>query len=231
MDTGPDASPPPIAPPARRLRVWDLPVRIFHWLAVLLVALAYVSQRMNWMQLHVRAGETLLALVLFRLLWGCFGSETARFTRFVATPAAAWRHLRHLMRREPDVQVGHNAAGGWMVLLLLALLLVETLSGLYDNNDIADEGPLSEIVPAAVSNAIAAIHAYGWDLLAAAVALHVCAIAVYALVKGHNLLGPMVTGAKRLPATVRAPRRASIWLAALLLAVSALVTALLAMYL
>lgn len=231
MDTGPDASPPPIAPLARRVRVWDLPVRLFHWLAVLLVALAYVSQRMNWMQLHVRAGETLLALVLFRLLWGCFGSETARFTRFVATPAAAWRHLRHLARREPDVQVGHNAAGGWMVLLLLALLLVETLSGLYDNNDIADEGPLSEIVPAAVSNAIAAIHAYGWDLLAAAVVLHVCAIAVYALVKGHNLLGPMVTGAKRLPATVRAPQRASIWLAALLLALSALVTALLAMYL
>ncbi|QBQ99389.1 cytochrome b/b6 domain-containing protein [Paraburkholderia pallida] len=231
MDTGPDASPSPTAALTRRVRVWDLPVRLFHWLAVMLVALAYVSQRMNWMQLHVRAGETLLALVLFRLLWGCFGSETARFTRFIATPAAAWRHLRGLARREPDVQVGHNAAGGWMVLFLLALLLVETLSGLYDNNDIADEGPLSEIVPAAVANAIMAIHAWGWDLLAGAVVLHVCAIAVYALLKGHNLLGPMVTGAKRLPAAVRAPRRASLWLAALLLALSALVTALLSAYL
>ncbi|CAB3792624.1 hypothetical protein LMG28688_03564 [Paraburkholderia caffeinitolerans] len=225
MDAGPHAS------PARRVQVWDLAVRLFHWLTVLLVAIAYISQRMNWLQLHVRAGETLLALVLFRLLWGCFGSETARFARFVATPAAAWRHLRHLARREPDVQVGHNAAGGWMVLLLLALLLVETLSGLYDYNDIADEGPLSEVVPAAVANAIAAIHAYGWDALAAAVVLHVCAIAVYALVKRHNLLGPMVTGAKRLPATVHAPRRASFWLAALLMAAAALVTTLLAAYL
>ncbi|MFX1765308.1 cytochrome b/b6 domain-containing protein [Paraburkholderia sp. A1RI-2L] len=231
MDAGPHASPEHSASPARRIRVWDLPVRLFHWLTVLLVAVAYVSQRMNWMQLHVRAGEMLLALVLFRLLWGCFGSETARFARFVATPMAAWRHLRHFSRREPDVQVGHNAAGGWMVLLLLALLFAETLSGLYDYNDIADEGPLSEVVPAAVANAIAAIHAWGWDVLAAAIVLHVCAIAAYALVKRHNLLGPMVTGAKHLPATAHAPRRAPLWLAALLMAVAALVTALLAAYL
>jgi cytochrome b len=215
----------------RRVRVWDLPVRLFHWLAVGLVALAWLSQRMNWMQLHIRAGETLLALVLFRLLWGCCGSETARFSRFLASPAAAWRHLRHLARREPDVQVGHNAAGGWMVAFLLALLLVETLSGLYVNNDIADEGPLSEIVPAFVANAISAIHAYGWNVLAAAVVLHVCAIALYALLKRHNLVRPMVTGVKPLPATIRAPRRASLWLAALLMALSALVTALLAFYL
>ncbi len=215
----------------RRVRVWDLPTRLFHWLAVVLVAIAWLSQRMNWMQLHVRAGETLLALVLFRLLWGCWGSETARFSRFLASPAAAWRHLRHLARREPDVQVGHNAAGGWMVLCLLGLLFVETLSGLYVNNDVADEGPLSEIVPAALANAISAIHAYGWDVLAAAVVLHLCAIAVYALVKGHNLVGPMVTGTKSLPAASRAPRRASLWLAALLLGCSALATALLAVYL
>ncbi|WP_322042081.1 cytochrome b/b6 domain-containing protein [Paraburkholderia sp. J67] len=215
----------------RDVRVWDLPTRLFHWFAVCLVVLAWLSQRMNWMQLHVRAGETLLALVLFRLLWGCFGSETARFSRFMATPASAWRHLRHLTRREPDVQVGHNAAGGWMVLLLLTLLFVETLSGLYVYNDIADEGPLSEIVPAAVANAISAIHAYGWDVLAMAVVLHICAIAVYALVKGHNLVGPMVTGTKPLPDTLRAPRRASLWLAALLLGCAALVTALLAVYL
>lgn len=216
---------------ARSVAVWDLPTRIFHWLTVVLVAAAYVTQRLNWMQMHVRIGETLLALVLFRILWGCFGSETARFSRFVAAPREALAHLRHLLRREPDTQVGHNAAGGWMVLLLLALLLVETLTGLYDNNDIADEGPLSEIVPAKIANAIADMHAFVWDVLAAAVVLHVCAIAVYALVKGHNLLGPMLSGRKRLPASVRAPARASLWLAALLMAFSAIVVALLAAYL
>lgn len=229
--TASPANTPDAAAPTRSVRVWDLPTRLFHWLVVLLVGVAWISQHFNWMQLHVRAGETLLALVLFRLLWGGFGSETARFGRFVASPLAAWRHLRHVFRREPDTQVGHNAAGGWMVLLLLALLFVETLSGLYVNNDIEDEGPLSEHVSAAFANAISALHAYGWDVIAIAVVLHVCAIGVYALAKGHNLLGPMLTGRKRLPATVRAPARASLWLAALLMGCAALVTALLAMYL
>lgn len=217
--------------PARAVRVWDLPTRLFHWLTVVLVALAYVTQRMNWMQAHVRIGEILLTLVLFRILWGCFGSETARFSRFLASPRKALSHLRELPRREPDTQIGHNAAGGWMVLFLIAIMLVETLSGLYDNNDIADEGPLSEFVPAAIANAIAAVHAIGWDVLAIAVVLHIGAILVYALVKGHNLVGPMLSGKKRLPAAVRAPARASLWLAALLLGLSGVVVALLAAYL
>jgi cytochrome b len=214
----------------RRVPVWDLPTRLFHWLTVVLVAAAYLTQRENWMLAHVRIGETLLALVLFRILWGCFGSETARFSRFVASPGKALGHLRHLLRREPDVQVGHNAAGGWMVLLLLALLLLVTLTGLYDNNDIADEGPLSEIVPAKIANAIASLHAFGWDALAAAVVLHICAIAVYAIAKGHNLVGPMVSGKKRLPVSVRAPVRGSLWLAALLLGLSCVVVGLLSAY-
>ena len=217
--------------PARAVRVWDLPVRLFHWLTVALVAGAWFTERMNWMSLHVRLGEALLALVLFRLMWGCVGSETARFRSFVARPAAAFGHLRHLLRREPDLQVGHNAAGGWMVLLLLALLLVETLSGLYVYNDVADEGPLSEIVPAAIANAISALHAWDWDILLAAVALHLCAIAVHALAKGHDLVRPMLTGRKRLPATIAAPARASPWLALVLLAVAAAIVALLAAYL
>ena len=222
----------PASSPAgtRAVRVWDFPTRLFHWLSVALVVGAYVTQRLNWIDLHVRFGETLLALVLFRVLWGCFGSETARFRSFVAPPAAAFAHLRHVLRREPDTQVGHNAAGGWMVLLLIALLLVETLTGIYVYNDVADEGPLSQIVPAPVANAISWLHAFGWDLLFAAVVLHVCAIAVYAIAKRHNLVGPMLTGRKRLPASVRAPARASPWIAALLLGASALVVALLAAY-
>jgi len=232
MESEPRAPSPPAEPrpdaSARAVRVWDFPTRVFHWLTVGLVAGAYVTQRYDWIDLHVKFGETLLALVLFRLLWGFCGSETARFRSFVAKPAAALDHLRHLLRREPDDQVGHNAAGGWMVLLLLALLLVETLTGLYVYNDVADEGPLSQIAPAAVSNAISWLHAIGWNLLLAAVVLHVCAIAVYAIAKGHRLIGPMITGRKRLPASVPAPRRAPLWLAALLLAGSVAVVQLLA---
>jgi cytochrome b len=226
-----DSPASPAGPPARPVLVWDLPTRLFHWLMVVLVVAAYVTIRLNWMDWHVRIGETLLALLIFRLLWGCFGSETARFRSFVASPAAALHHLRHLFRREPDTQVGHNAAGGWMVLLLLALLLGETLSGLYDYNDVQDVGPLTAVVPAPIAYAISLLHTFLWDAIVAAVALHLLAIALYAAAKGHNLLLPMLTGRKRLPARVAPPRLAPIALALVLLAIAAAVVAALARYL
>src|SRR6202166_1324844 len=163
---------------ARRIvLVWDIPIRVFHWLIVALVAAAYATWRLNWMVLHGWVGDAVLTLLLFRLAWGFLGSETARFSRFLTSPRIAVQHLKHALRREPDRQAGHNPAGGWMVLLLLALLLAETLTGLYVANDIADEGPLTELVPAWVANAIAASHAILWDALLAAIVLHVLAIA------------------------------------------------------
>src|SRR5271165_3193728 len=181
-------------PGRRPVIVWDLPTRLFHWLVVLLVPTAYVTQRLDWMDMHALLGEALLALLIFRLLWGVFGSDTARFRRFLAPPASALRHIAHLLRREPDLAAGHNAAGGWSVVLLLFLLLGETLTGLYVNNDVADEGPLTERVPVPITNAITALHAWLWYALLAAIALHLLAIATYALVKGQNLVGPMLTG-------------------------------------
>jgi cytochrome b len=231
MDTHESDSTPPSQPARRPVLVWDAPVRLFHWLVVVLVVSAYVTLKLNWIDWHVRVGEALLALVIFRLLWGWFGSETARFRNFVASPMTALRHVRHLFRREPDLQVGHNAAGGWMVMLLIGLLLLETLSGLYINNDIADEGPLSEWVPAWLANAISTLHALVWDVLVAAVALHVVVILLYALVKRHNLLRPMLTGYKSLPASVAAPQQRPAWLALLPLGVGVAVVMLLAAYL
>ena len=215
----------------RPVIVWDLPTRLFHWLIVVLVAAAYVTERLNWMDLHAWIGEAVLALVLFRVLWGWFGSETARFRSFLAPPAAAVRHLRHVFRREPDLQIGHNPAGGWMVMLLLALLLGETLSGLYVNNDVADAGPLTAWVPAWIANAITALHTILWDVLVAAVAMHVVVIALYAAAKGHNLLRPMLIGRKFMPASVREPRLASIGLALLLLVGAGIAAVVLATYL
>jgi cytochrome b len=212
----------------RAVLVWDAPVRLFHWLVVVLVAAAYATWRLNWMVWHGWVGEALLALVLFRLSWGFLGSETARFSHFLVSPRIVAQHLRYAFRREPDRQVGHNPAGGWVVVFLLALLLAETLTGLYVANDIADEGPLTEIVPAPVANAISAAHAIIWDVLVALIALHVLAIAGYAAAKGQNLLRPMINGTKALPASVPAPRMSSPARAALLLAASALAAAIIA---
>src|SRR5580704_7354860 len=157
----------------RKVLVWDAPTRLFHWLTVVLVVAAYVTWRLNWMDWHAQVGDALLALLLFRLLLGLFGSDTTRFSRFLASPRAALRYLAHMFRREPDRQAGHNPAGGWMVLLLLALLLGETLTGLYVVNEVANEGPLTELVPAPIANTITALHWIFWYALLACVSVHV----------------------------------------------------------
>ncbi len=216
---------------SRTVLVWDLPTRLFHLLTVVLVLAAYVTERLNWMDWHVRAGTALLALLLFRLIWGVLGSDTARFAGFLTAPRAAVRHLAHVFHREPDTQIGHNPAGGWMVLLLLALLLSEVLTGIISNNDVADEGPLTGLMPPWLANGIDDLHALLWDALLAAIALHLAAIALYAVAKGHHLLRPMLTGRKQLPARATPPRIASPVLALGALAGSAIVAALLATYL
>ena len=190
----------------RKVLVWDAPTRLFHWLVVALVVAAYATWRLNWMEWHAWAGDVLLTLLLFRVLLGIFGSETARFTRFLAPPHVALRHLAHVLRREPDRQAGHNPAGGWMVLLLLLLLLGEVLTGLYVANDVADVGPFTALVPAPIANAVTALHLIFWDAVLAAVGLHVLAIVVYAVAKRHNLVKPMITGWKTLPYSVPEPR-------------------------
>jgi len=211
----------------RIVLVWDIFIRVFHWLIVALVAAAYVTWRLNWMVWHGRVGDAVLTLLLFRLSWGVFGGETARFSRFLTSPRTVLQHLKDSLRREPDHEVGHNPAGGWMVLILLALLLAETLTGLYVANDVADEGPMTEMAPAWVANAITSAHAILWDALLAAIVLHVLAIAAFAVIKGQNLLRPMITGTKVMPASVAEPRAGSPVQAALLLLACAVATALL----
>jgi len=214
-----------------KVLVWDTPTRLFHWLTVALVVAAYVTWRLNWMDWHAQVGDALLALLLFRLLLGFFGSETTRFSCFLASPRVALRHLAHVLRREPDRQVGHNPAGGWMVLLLLALLLGEALTGLYVANDVADVGPFTALVPAPITNAITSLHLIFWDALLAAVGLHVLAILVYAVAKRHNLVLPMITGWKTLPDSVPQPRMVGPARAILLLSCSVIAATALANFL
>lgn len=204
--------------PSRRVvLVWDLPVRLFHWSLVLLLPALYFTARWNWMDMHALAGEILLALLLFRLLWGLLGSDTARFSHFLAAPRAVAGYLGHMFRREPDAQAGHNPAGGWMVALMLSLLLVQTLSGLFVQNDVADVGPFTELVPASIENAITDLHAILWNVLLGLVALHLLAVASYWLVKGQNLVVPMLSGRKMLPAALPRPRTGGLARALLLL--------------
>ena len=108
--------------PVRQVKVWDGWIRLVHWSIVSLIAVSWVSMRTGNVQVHYLSGYTVLTLLLFRIAWGVVGSDTARFSRFLRSPLAALRHLGGFRRREPDTEIGHNAAGGWMVLVLLGLL-------------------------------------------------------------------------------------------------------------
>jgi cytochrome b len=204
------------------MRIWDLPTRLFHWSLVVLIVTSWLSARENWMRLHVWSGLSILTLLLFRLIWGLIGSDTARFSYFLKPPFAAIRHLLHLARREPDTEVGHNAAGGWMVIVMLAILFVQAGTGLCANDDVLTEGPLALIVGKERSDWLTHIHDVNFTLIEIIVALHVLAIVTYRLLKGHNLLLPMITGKKRLPGATRAPRMMHPFLAVFVFAFAAL---------
>lgn len=206
------------------IRVWDAPVRLIHWLLVALVAGLYASQFFGDMALHFRLGEITLSLVIFRLLWGGFGSQTARFARFVKSPREVIAHLRDFRRREPDTMIGHNPAGGWMVVILLGLLLFQACTGLFSRTR-QSAAPLSHFLSKQASDLVSTVHSFNFNLILAAVIVHVLAIAAYAVFKGQNLVRPMITGRKRLPAATPQPRFASPFLALLLYGIAVAVVA------
>jgi cytochrome b len=205
----------------RRMKVWDAPVRLFHWAMVVLIFLAWATQEYDHMEWHMWIGYTILTLLLFRIVWGFIGSDTARFSRFLQSPVAALRHLAHLRRREPDLEIGHNAAGGWMVLVMLALIGVQAGTGLFSNDDANTEGPLMHLVSKGQSNWLSHIHSLNFTFIEGVIVLHVLAIVAYAVLKRQNLVGPMVSGTKLIPEDAAAPRLVSPVWAVVTLAVAA----------
>ena len=203
------------------IRVWDAPTRLFHWAIVILLGLSWLTESRGWMELHFLSGYSVIALLLFRVSWGFVGSETARFSHFIRGPIAALRHLAHLHRREPDTAIGHNAAGGWMVLAMLAMLAVEVATGLCANDDGDTEGPLFKYVGKDRSDWLSHIHAVNFKVIQVAVLLHIVAILIYLGLKRHDLVRPMITGRKHLPEALQPPRLASPLRAVVLFAVAA----------
>jgi cytochrome b len=211
----------------RRVKVWDGWVRLVHWGIVLLLGFSWWAVETDRMRLHILSGYTVLTLLLFRIAWGLVGSDTARFSRFLRSPLQALRHVRHLRRREPDTEIGHNAAGGWMVLVLLGLLLTQATTGLFASEEpgmgYGAEGPLAAHASTGTVEWLTGIHHRNFNLILAAAGLHVLAVLAYRLLKGQNLVRPMVTGVKELPAGVAVPRMGSPLLAATLLGAAALI--------
>ncbi|MBI5063086.1 MAG: cytochrome b/b6 domain-containing protein [Desulfatitalea sp.] len=178
--------------------VWDLPTRLFHWALVILVTISFITAEIggNAMQYHVCSGETILALLLFRLIWGFVGSRTARFVHFVRGPAAAWRYARSLLGPDPERHLGHNPLGGWSIVAMLLALALQAITGLFATDDIATQGPLNVWVSESVADPLTDLHEFNAGMIIALVALHISAVLFYLLVKKENLVAPMITGRK-----------------------------------
>lgn len=183
------------------VRVWDLPTRLFHWsiaaTTIALVATAKLGG--NAMQWHMRLGLVMLALLAFRLAWGLVGGYWSRFASFLYSPARLWRYVAGRGGRARD-DVGHSPLGALSVFALLALLLAQVGSGLLSDDEIATAGPLASLAPDEWVDLASWYHKdMGQYLLIAFVALHLCAVAFYTLVRRRPLVRAMVRGDKRLP--------------------------------
>jgi cytochrome b len=187
----------PAAAPGARIAVWDRPVRVVHWLLVLLVPLSWWTAEQEMLDWHQRSGLALLGLVVFRIVWGLIGSSTARFASFVRGPGTILGYLRCRV----GSPIGHNPLGALSVLALLGALGLQIGLGLFAaDEDWLWPGPLTGYIGGDLAEDIAEWHEWTFNLLLAVICLHVLAIAFYLLVKRRNLVRPMVTGIAEAPA-------------------------------
>lgn len=194
-------------PDAVKVRVWDLPTRLFHWALAACVIGSVISAKIggNTMEWHFRIGYVVLALLAFRLIWGLVGGRWSRFASFLYAPSALQRYLRGASRDAEHHEVGHSPLGALSVFALLALLLAQVSSGLFADDEIASAGPLVKFVGGATSSLLTWWHTTvgQWSIITL-VLLHVAAILVYRLRLRRDLVTPMLLGDKWLPPHVPA---------------------------
>lgn len=204
------------------IRVWDLPTRLFHWALVALFGFMWYSGKTGGtvLDIHIKAGLALATLLLFRLLWGFVGSETARFSHFLKGPHAIKNYLAGQPHRPV---VGHNPLGGWMVALMLLVLCFQVASGLFssDVDSFLVNGPLAHTISSDQSEAITGWHAFSFNLLLVLAGVHLSAIIAYRVFKKQNLVRAMITGRALHKEGTSAPKFAPPYLALLALATSA----------
>jgi cytochrome b len=181
-----------------KIRVWDIPVRVFHWALVLCILGLFITAQLggNWMEWHKKLGFAVLGLVSFRIVWGFAGSYHARFVNFVRGPQTVIGYFKGLLKNEAPHFLGHNPMGALSVIALLASLLFQAVTGLFANDDILLDGPYAGAVSKATSDFITKLHKLNSDLLWILIAVHLAAIAYYYFKKKENLVKAMVTGEK-----------------------------------
>jgi cytochrome b len=180
------------------IRIWDLPLRVFHWLLAITIisGIIFVKQSGSAMVWHAYCGYLALALVLFRIIWGFIGSEHARFSSFVPSPSALFAYVRG----NSFGGLGHNPLGALSVLALLFSILLQAFTGLFADDEIAFQGPLSKYVSNDLVALLTSVHRFNRYFIYGLIGLHVLAI-IYYQIKKKDLITPMLTGDKKIDTT------------------------------
>lgn len=200
------------------LKVWDLPVRLFHWCLVVLIIAAWLTAEYSEMEWHARIGQAILTLIVFRIFWGIFGSQTAQFWNFVKGPFAVIAYAKSLVTGKDAPTMGHNPLGACMIVGFLVLIGAQSVFGLFANDDIFFEGPLFHLVDKETSDSLTGLHHLVFNLILICAAIHIAAALFYLIFKRDNLIGPMITGTRWWPAPLPQLRRTPNVVALVLLA-------------
>ena len=185
-----------------KIRVWDLPTRLFHWVLVLCFAGLWYTGKEGDMDRHLILGFIVLGLIVFRTGWGLAGSDYSRFRALQLSIPRALRYIRKGLKTDYP---GHNPLGSWAVVALLLGLSVQVGSGLFANDSILTEGPLARFVSGATSDWLTTVHSFNFDILLALVALHISAVLFHTLVKREDIIPGMITGLRRVHSRYHQP--------------------------
>ncbi len=190
------------------VRVWDLPLRLFHWLLLICVAGALLTIQFKAMDWHGRFGLAVLGLLVFRVMWGLIGSTHARFWSFAPGPTSLVDYLRGRWHG-----LGHNPLGALSVFAILAVLLFQSITGLFADDVIAYTGPLRRAVSGDTSSQLTSWHMRMEWVIYGLIALHLAAIAFHEFIKRERLVKPMITGRKAVEAAQVSDARGGGWIA------------------
>ncbi len=181
-------------------RVWDVVTRLWHWVIVLAIPTMWWTAENSQLEIHFTIGIGVVGLVVFRLVWGLWGSNTARFLHFIKSPMATIRYAQRLFSKNYKPHFGHNPLGGLSVIAILLSLIVQLGTGLFaSDTDGLYSGPLNRFISYELAETVTEIHETSFNVLIALIVLHLGAIAFYLVGKRINLVRPMITGQMNAP--------------------------------
>ncbi|MEP3197281.1 MAG: cytochrome b/b6 domain-containing protein [Lentilitoribacter sp.] len=179
-----------------KVKVWDVYIRIFHWLLLICILVSFISFRLDEMDIHFISGHCVLALLIFRVIWGVIGSRTALFHTFIKGPGAILNYVKNPSSEKFKGMIGHSPIAALSVIAMLVVILVQVGTGLISDDEILLQGPLAKYVSGDMSYQATTYHGINAKLIIGLIVLHLAAIAFYRFIKKDNIVKPMVSGQK-----------------------------------